>query len=41
MADFVYLIWGDFLIFIWASLVTQTIKRLPAMQETWIQSLGW
>ena len=25
----------------WASLVTQTVKNLPAMQETWDQSLGW
>ena len=24
-----------------ASLVAQRIKRLPAMQETWVQSLGW
>ena len=24
-----------------ASLVAQTAKRLPAMQETWVQSLGW
>ena len=24
----------------WASLVTQTVKNLPAMQETWVQSLG-
>ena len=23
-----------------ASLVAQTVKRLPAMQETWVQSLG-
>ena len=23
------------------SLVAQTVKRLPARQETWIQSLGW
>ena len=23
-----------------ASLVTQMVKNLPAMQETWIQSLG-
>ena len=22
------------------SLVAQTVKRLPAMQETWVQSLG-
>ena len=25
----------------WASLVTQTVKNLPAIQETWVQSLGW
>ena len=25
----------------WASLVAQRIKRLPAMQETRVQSLGW
>ena len=24
-----------------ASLVTQTVKNLPAIQETWFQSLGW
>ena len=24
-----------------ASLVAQTVKRLPAMWETWVQSLGW
>ena len=24
-----------------ASLVAQTIKNLPAMWETWVQSLGW
>ena len=23
-----------------ASLLAQTVKRLPAMQETWVQSLG-
>ena len=23
------------------SLVAQTVKDLPAMQETWVQSLGW
>ena len=23
------------------SLVAQLIKNLPAMQETWVQSLGW
>ena len=26
---------------LWASLVAQVIKNLPAMQETWVQSLGW
>ena len=24
----------------WASLVTQTVKHLAAMQKTWVQSLG-
>ena len=24
----------------WASLVAETAKNLPAMQETWVQSLG-
>ena len=24
-----------------ASLVAQMIKNLPAVQETWVQSLGW
>ena len=26
---------------IWASLVAQRLKHLPAMRETWVQSLGW
>ena len=25
----------------WASLMTQTVKNLPARQETWFWSLGW
>ena len=25
----------------WASLVAQLVKNLPAMQETWVWSLGW
>ena len=25
----------------WASLVAQRVKNLPAMWETWVQSLGW
>ena len=31
-------------IFFWgigASLVAQTVKNLPSMQETWVRSLGW
>ena len=24
-----------------SSLIPQLIKNLPAMQETWVQSLGW
>ena len=24
-----------------ASLVAQTVKNLPAVQESWVQSLGW
>ena len=26
---------------VWASLMAQTVKCLPAMQETWVQSLDW
>ena len=26
---------------IWASLVAQTVKNLPGMQETQVGSLGW
>ena len=25
----------------WASLLAQLLKNLPAMWETWVQSLGW
>ena len=25
----------------WGSLVAQRVKNPPAMQETWVQSLGW
>ena len=25
----------------WASLVAQSVKNLPAVQETQVQSLGW
>jgi len=30
-----------FLLGIGGSLVAQRLKRLPAMRETWIRSLGW
>ena len=37
--------WGPLYIisctFVWVSLVSQVVKNLPAMQETWVQSLGW
>ena len=25
----------------WASLVAQMVKKLPAVWETWVRSLGW
>ena len=35
----------DFIIFLsfnlCTSLLAQIVKNLPAMQETWVQSLGW
>ena len=27
--------------FSWAFLVAQSVKNLPVMWETWVQSLGW
>ena len=32
---------GYLLQYSWASLVSQLVKNLPPMQETWVQSLGW
>ena len=32
---------GSPLQYSWASLVAQLVKNLPAMQGTWVQSLGW
>ena len=32
---------GDPLQHSWASLVAQLVKNLPAMWDTWVQSLGW
>ena len=31
----------DAYVFIWASLVAQPVKNLPAMQETVVRFLGW
>ena len=31
----------DFSVLIGASLIAQLVKNLPAMWETWVQSLGW
>ena len=31
---------GHGISFFWASLVAQRLKRLPAMRETWVRSLG-
>ena len=32
---------GSPLLHLWASLVSQTVKNLPTMWETWVQSLAW
>ena len=32
---------GYLLHYSWASPVAQLVKHLPAMQGTWVQSLGW
>ena len=32
---------GNPLQYSWATLVAQLVKNLPAMQETWVGSLGW
>ena len=32
---------GYSLLYSWTSLVTQLVKNLPAMWETWVHSLGW
>ena len=30
-----------FVLCVWASLTAQIVKNMPAMQETWVWSLGW
>ena len=32
---------GGFVLSLWDSLVAQMVKRLPAVQETRVRSLGW
>ena len=32
---------SNFHLHFWTSLVAQLVKNPPAMQETWVQSLGW
>ena len=32
---------GHLCVFAWAPLVAQSVKNLPAVQETWVRSLGW
>ena len=34
------LVWVQFQYEMWASLVTQMVKNLPAVQEAWVQTLG-
>ena len=30
-----------YVVYVWASLVAQMVKNLPAVQETWLLSLAW
>ena len=35
--DYIIIIWSPLTVF----LVAQMVKNMPAMWETWVQSLGW
>ena len=35
-----YNIWHLLNSFLWVSLIAQSVKNLPAMQETWVRFLG-
>ena len=37
----VFVIIISFFDIVWASLVAQMVKNPPAIQETWVPSLGW
>ena len=32
---------NEYFLKIWVSVVAQLVKNPPAMQETWVRSLGW
>ena len=34
-------IYSHVYLLLWVSLIAQLVKNLPAVQETWVQSLGW
>ena len=41
LSDFTLSLTHAYILFFWTSLVAQTVKRLPKMRETRVQSLGW
>ena len=41
LGDVQAVLWVLMCSMMWASLVTQMVKDLPAMRETWVRSLGW
>ena len=40
LSDFTLSLTHAYILFFWTSLVAQTVKRLPTMRDTWVQSLG-
>ena len=41
MLSMISCVYGHLYIFTGASLIAQLVKNLPAMWETWVQSLDW
>ena len=41
IAHLFFMLIMSFSAYVWASLVAQMVRNPPAMQETWVQSLGW
>ena len=37
----IFLLFSALYEMLWASLVAQMVKNLPAIWETWVRSLGW